>query len=151
MSSREPVSSPTGQSSMNYPKAIRIARSIADISQSQLADLAEIDRSYLSLIESGKRHPSVETIEKISRALKLPFHLLSLLGSEEVDVKKASHEQINALSIALTKLLLEVPDEPSPNGNKDDRPRKQANRQPARIRTSAGRRPASPDYSRNLS
>ena len=102
---------------MNYPKAIRVARSLADISQGELADRAEIDRSYLSLIESGKRQPSVETIEKIARALKIPFHLLSLLGSEETDVQKVSHEHIASLSLALTKLLLEVsndePEDPS--------------------------------------
>ena len=93
---------------MNYSKAIRVARSLADLSQGQLADRAEIDRSYLSLIESGKRQPSVETIEKIAVALKLPFHLLSLLGSEETDVQKANPGQIESLSLALTKLLLQV-------------------------------------------
>ena len=91
---------------MNYSKAIRVARSLADVSQGQLAGRADINRSYLSLIESGKRMPSVQTIEKIAQALKIPFHLLSLLGSEEAD---ASHEQIASLSVALTKLLLTVP------------------------------------------
>jgi transcriptional regulator with XRE-family HTH domain len=94
---------------MNYSKAIRIARSIADISQGQLADKAAIDRSYLSLIESGKRQPSTEVIEKIAKALVIPFHLLSLLGSEESDVKQTSQEHIASLSVALTKLLLEAP------------------------------------------
>ena len=93
---------------MNYSKAIRVARSLADLSQGQLADRAEIDRSYLSLIESGKRQPSVETIEKIAVALKIPFHLLSLLGSEETDLKKANPGHIESLSLALTKLLLQV-------------------------------------------
>jgi transcriptional regulator with XRE-family HTH domain len=97
---------------MNYSKAIRVARSLADLSQAQLADRAEIDRSYLSLIESGKRRPTVETIEKIAQALKMPFHLLSLLGSEASDVKNVNHGQIEGLSIALTKLLMRVdPDE----------------------------------------
>jgi len=102
---------------MNYSKAIRVARSLADISQGALADKAEIDRSYLSLIESGKRKPTVETIEKIAIALQIPFHLLSLLGSEESDVKNASQEQIVSLSQALTKLLFEVPSEESVKGN----------------------------------
>jgi transcriptional regulator with XRE-family HTH domain len=101
---------------MNYSKAIRVARSLADLSQAQLADRAEIDRSYLSLIESGKRRPTVETIEKIAQALKMPFHLLSLLGSEASDVKNVNHGQIEGLSIALTKLLMRVdPDESKRN------------------------------------
>lgn len=93
---------------MNYSKAIRVARSLADLSQGELADRAQIDRSYLSLIESGKRHATTETIEKIATALKLPFHLLTLLGSEEEDVQKANPGQIESLSIALTKLLMQV-------------------------------------------
>jgi transcriptional regulator with XRE-family HTH domain len=93
---------------MNYSKAIRVARSLADLSQAELADRAQIDRSYLSLIESGKRQATIETIEKISQALKMPFHLLSLLGSEEEDVQKANPGQIESLSIALTKLLMQV-------------------------------------------
>ena len=129
---------------MNYPKAIRIARSLADMSQGQLADLAEIDRSYLSLIESGKRQPSVETIEKISNALKLPFHLLSLLGSEEADVQKTSHDQIASLALALTKLLLEVKDGPSLGGNGDDQQGDQTQSQSERTRTPTRRRPSNP-------
>lgn len=117
---------------MNYSKAIRVARSLADISQGELADRAEIDRSYLSLIESGKRKPSVETIEKLAKALKLPFHLLSLLGSEKTDVQETSHEQIAGLSLALTKLLLEVSDD-EPAKGRAERPRTlmRANHQPS--------------------
>jgi transcriptional regulator with XRE-family HTH domain len=94
---------------MNYSKAIRVARSLADLSQGELADRAEIDRSYLSLIESGKRQASVETIQKIATALDLPFHLLALLGSEQKDIRKANSNQIEDLSLALTKLLLQAP------------------------------------------
>jgi len=112
---------------MNYSKAIRVARSLADISQGTLADRAEIDRSYLSLIESGKRKPSIETIERIARALKLPFHLLSLLASEEADIKRASHEQIAGLSIELTKLLIEASkDEPNEDKTIRNEPARQA-------------------------
>ena len=100
---------------MNYSKAIRIARSLADLTQGQLADRAEIDRSYLSLIESGKRQPTTETIEKIARALKLPFHLLSLLGSEEADAKKVNQSQIESLSLALTRLLMQVDSDETDN------------------------------------
>jgi len=104
---------------MNYSKAIRVARSLADLSQGQLADHAKIDRSYLSLIESGKRQPSVETIEKIAVALKLPFHLLSLLGSEETDVQSADAGQIESLALALTKLLLQVSSDESSKPTSD--------------------------------
>jgi transcriptional regulator with XRE-family HTH domain len=136
------------QKPMNYSKAIRVARSLADISQGQLADNAEIDRSYLSLIESGKRKPSVEIIERIARALKLPFHLLSLLGSEEADVQRASQEHIASLSLALTKLLLEVPDEERIYKHEGRGPRKHSDHQPARPRISPRRGPNDPPRTR---
>jgi transcriptional regulator with XRE-family HTH domain len=94
---------------MNYSKAIRVARSLADLSQGELADRAEIDRSYLSLIESGKRQASVETIQKIAKALDLPFPLLTLLGSEQQDIQRINRSQIADLSLALTKLLIQAP------------------------------------------
>jgi transcriptional regulator with XRE-family HTH domain len=100
---------------MNYSKAVRVARSLADISQGELADRAQIDRSYLSLIESGKRQASVETIEKIAAALDMPFHLLSLLASEEKDIQKANPSQIANLSLALTNLLLQAPADDEPD------------------------------------
>ena len=93
---------------MNYSKAIRVARSLADLSQGELAGKSEIDRSYLSLIESGKRKPTIKTLEKIAAALKIPFHLLVLLGSEGGDAKNVSKKQVANLSLALSKLLLKV-------------------------------------------
>ena len=127
---------------MNYSKAIRVARSLADLSQGQLADRADIDRSYLSLIESGKRQPTIETLEKLAVALKLPFHLLSLLGSEEADVEKADPGQIETLSLALTKLLMQVDsddNEEPPTETNAARPG--SPKKPQRAGVSAGRTP----------
>jgi transcriptional regulator with XRE-family HTH domain len=42
------------------------------MTQAQLARAAGILRPNLSRIESGKHRPSVETLEKIAAALKLP-------------------------------------------------------------------------------
>lgn len=133
---------------MNYSKAIRVARSLADISQSQLAEKAEIDRSYLSMIESGKRTPSVEIIERIAVALKLPFHLLSLLGSEDSDIRKAPHNHIAGLSLALTKLLLDVSDDSMELEDGNRSPRGQADPKPVRSRISPRRRPEDPSRAR---
>jgi transcriptional regulator with XRE-family HTH domain len=94
---------------MKYGKAIRIARSIAGISQAKLAAQSGIDRSYLSLIESEKRKPTVETLRVISDSLKLPFHLLTLLATEKEDTKAVNEEHISNLAKELTHLLLEHP------------------------------------------
>jgi transcriptional regulator with XRE-family HTH domain len=39
------------------------------MSQDRLSELAGLDRTFISLIECGKRKPSLETIEKISVVL----------------------------------------------------------------------------------
>jgi transcriptional regulator with XRE-family HTH domain len=92
---------------MNYAKAIRIARSLADVSQAKLARKASIDRSYLSLIESGSRVPSLDVINKLCNALGMPFHLFALLGVEQGDSAALNNKDIESLAVELAKLLLE--------------------------------------------
>ena len=43
------------------------------MSQEKLAELAEVDRTYVSMIERGKRHPTIEVAERICRALGAPL------------------------------------------------------------------------------
>src|ERR1700750_1674988 len=103
---------------MNYAKAIRIARSLSDLTQAQLARKASIERSYLSLIESGHRKPSTETIEKISRALQFPPHLMTLLSLEQVDAKNLDVREVELLGKALANLLLETNSDEEPEHDK---------------------------------
>jgi transcriptional regulator with XRE-family HTH domain len=48
---------------------IRIMRVTRRISQQELADMAKVQRSYLSQIESNKRNPSVAILARIAKAL----------------------------------------------------------------------------------
>ena len=54
--------------------------------QKQLADEAGINGGYLSLIESGQRAPSIRTLHKLRRALRLTesefVHWLSILDED---------------------------------------------------------------------
>ena len=104
---------------MDYSKAVRMARSIADISQQQLAERASLNRSYISLIESGDRNARTETLEKIAAAIEIPTHLLTLLAVEESDKAVIGKEQIQSLGIALARLLLDSKwdDDNGRNGN----------------------------------
>jgi transcriptional regulator with XRE-family HTH domain len=91
---------------MNYSKAVRMARSIANVSQQELATRASLNRSYISLIESGDRNATTDTLEKIAGALKIPIHLFTLLAAEESDKTAIGKDQLQALSTALAELLL---------------------------------------------
>ena len=48
---------------------IRELRGGKKISQEKLAELADLDRTYISSVEKGKRNISIENIGKIAKAL----------------------------------------------------------------------------------
>ncbi len=50
-------------------KRIKLLRNEIGISQEELADRAEIDRTYITSVECGKRNISIVNIEKIAKAL----------------------------------------------------------------------------------
>jgi transcriptional regulator with XRE-family HTH domain len=50
-----------------------LLRNQQHITQQQVADAASIDRSSYSLIESGRRTPSVTTAQSIAKALKFDW------------------------------------------------------------------------------
>ncbi len=54
---------------------IKQARLAANLSQEQLAELLNVDRTYISFLESGKRSPSLETFIQLLNHLdiKLSF------------------------------------------------------------------------------
>jgi transcriptional regulator with XRE-family HTH domain len=91
---------------MDYGKALRIARAIAGLQQKELAELAEIDPSHVSLIEKGKRKPSVDTIEKLAAALQIPEDLLMLLAADPQDLDVKDPKELERAVHSLADLLL---------------------------------------------
>lgn len=53
----------------NNLKAIRTRQ---NITQSELADLIDVDKSFVSNIENGKNNPTLSTITNLAKALKVP-------------------------------------------------------------------------------
>lgn len=54
---------------MNKDK-VRLQRVLKNMSQEELAKKANVDRSYISQIESGKKTPSLSVLERIADALE---------------------------------------------------------------------------------
>ena len=50
-------------------QAIRERRKLAGLSQEELAEKADIDRTYVSLIERGKVNMTIVVVAKIAKAL----------------------------------------------------------------------------------
>ena len=124
---------------MNYSKAIRIARSLADMPQRVLAERVDLDPSLISMLESGKRRPSLDTLEKISKALGVPFHLFTLLATEQEDIQTGNAGDLNQLAIGLAKLLLTRPED-EPDANRSTEPRDSERKPPSGHSQSAKRK-----------
>ena len=105
---------------MDYGKALRIARAIAGVEQKQLGELAGLDPSHISLIESGARKPSVGAIGKICGALRVPEPLFNMLAAESGDLKGIEDEEFGKIGTYLAKFLLRY--EPAPKRRKRHRP-----------------------------
>ena len=53
-------------------------------SQDELADISGFHRTYLSLLERGRKTPSLGTIEKLAQALGIQMHQFIILIEEEL-------------------------------------------------------------------
>ena len=62
---------------------LRKVRKAANLSQEALALDADLQRNYISLIELGTNQPTITTIFKLAKALKMkPNELISLVEQE---------------------------------------------------------------------
>lgn len=61
-----------------FASNLRSHRERVGLSQEKLADLAELDRTEISLLERGKRFPRLDTLVRLARGLELssPSELL---------------------------------------------------------------------------
>lgn len=53
-----------------FGATVRRLREDAGLSQEDLAELADVHRTYIGGIERGERNPTLTTIEKLAAALK---------------------------------------------------------------------------------
>lgn len=92
---------------MNYAKGLRRARERAHLSQRKLASKAGLDASYITMLEGGKRKPSIESVEKLAEALEMPSSLLFLLCAEKADLRGIQPGRVKDLFELLVAALRE--------------------------------------------
>lgn len=65
----------TQQSSVltTFGENLRFHRNRKGIAQEKLAEFAELDRTYISLLERGKRNPTLTCIAKLAKVLGVGF------------------------------------------------------------------------------
>lgn len=73
------------------PEALRLIRVFHDVKQNELAARLGISKSYLSEIESGKKAPSIEIIEKYVSEFHIPASSI-LFFSEQLSDRSSGHD-----------------------------------------------------------
>ena len=65
---------------LNYALAIRTVRAARGMMQHHLAAATGFTPSYVSLLEDGKRSPSIDTLRRLSSALRVSATALTMLA-----------------------------------------------------------------------
>jgi len=90
---------------------LKFYRKKSGLSQQQLAEKCDMATNYLSEIERGQKFPSIEMIEHISTAIKIPAYLLFLDGKtaarSNLVTKKRDSEFCENLLSTISEMLKE--------------------------------------------
>jgi len=70
-------------------EALRLIRIFNDLKQNELAEKIGVSASYISEIESGRKEPSLEILERYSKYFRIPRSSI-LLFAEEIPKRKIS-------------------------------------------------------------
>lgn len=71
-----------------FGEALRLVRTFHDVNQAELAEALGISRSYLSEIESGKKVPSLDLLQRYASHFDMPLSSL-VLFAENADESPA--------------------------------------------------------------
>jgi len=69
-----------------FGEVIRTLRKVNKISQEKLAEVSKLDRSFISLLECGRKQPSLITIFQLAKALNVSAS--KILSLVEKKIKK---------------------------------------------------------------
>ncbi len=93
---------------MNIGIAIKELRKRKAFNQKQFCEKVGITQSYLSLIESNKKTPSTEVLEKVATAVDVPLPILFWFTVDENDVDNSKLEMFRLLKPSVDKLITEL-------------------------------------------
>jgi transcriptional regulator with XRE-family HTH domain len=77
-----------------------------------LAERMPVSASQLSLIEAGKRKPSLRVVDGLAAAVGVPAALISLLASAPGEIEAKADDDISDLARALLRLLVAAKEQP---------------------------------------
>lgn len=90
---------------------IRIYRNRAGYSQEELAEKAGLHNTYIGQLERGEKNATLESIEKVSRALKIPLEILTekiVLEDARNEFPTKFYDLVNPLQPSEQKFLYDL-------------------------------------------
>ena len=89
---------------LSVGKTIRILRDARALSASEVAKRAGISLPYLSLVETGRRSPSIEKLRSLSDALGVPTDFLLIIASGKHSSLTSNKEHVQRLLNVMQRL-----------------------------------------------
>lgn len=92
--------------SLSLGEGLRRLRAGAGLSQKQLAEVIEVDPSFISRLESGEREPSLGTLKEISAAVAAPPGVLLAIAllADMPEENRERYQPVIAQLVELTNL-----------------------------------------------
>jgi len=90
---------------MDIGGTIQQLRKFREMDQGELAKLAGISQSSMSLIELDKKKPRPKTVTKICKVLEIPEPLLYMLSISESDIPESKTEIYRQIFPAIRTLI----------------------------------------------
>lgn len=97
-----------------FAAALKALRRRHGLTQDQLADRADLDRSHISQLERGLRAPSLDTLLRVASGLGISFVMLALAIQEALDPAARP----NSLDLVRTPDLRHLPPKPGKPGRR---------------------------------
>lgn len=87
-------------------RSIRIVREAKGMSLSVLAGKGGVSVPFLSLVENGKRQPSLVVLRRLAAALAIPPEVLIILAQPPEGCLRSGDPESQSLVAAIQKMLL---------------------------------------------
>lgn len=90
---------------MNLGESIKLLRKRNGLNQSQLAESCDITVTYLSLIENGKKEPTLSLLKTIANNLQVPLPILLFSALTEDDIPEPRKEFFSVIKPSIDSML----------------------------------------------
>jgi transcriptional regulator with XRE-family HTH domain len=90
---------------MAVGSVIKKIRKNKGFSQGEFAEACGVTQAYLSQIESGKRRPGQELVNKAGEILKIPPQVITFLSLDAEDIEEGKREAFDQIAPSINAMI----------------------------------------------